>query len=69
MAVAMEESVARKLGKRELRRVDFEKFAEEKDLLREPERAAIFGKQIDQFVPEDGSATGLEDDDRSSGTN
>ena len=42
----------------------FEKLAEQKNLLRESERAFVFREKVDKFVAEDGGATRFEDDDR-----
>ena len=60
VAVAVQERFAMELGQRKIFGVGFEKFAEKKSLARKGLSALVVGKEVDEFVPKDGDATGFE---------
>lgn len=67
MAVSVEKRFPIQLRRREILRVDFEKFTEQKNLAGQGLRTFVVGKQIEELVAEDGDATGLEADDGNAG--
>jgi len=64
MAMAMDERFAGEFGDGEIFGVLFEKFAEQEDLPGERVGAVVVGKEVGEFVAEDGGAAWLENDDR-----
>src|SRR5579859_1950002 len=67
MAVAVEERFAVQLGQGRIgAELLFEKFAEQECLLTQSLRTGIVGKEVDEFVAEDGNTAGFEPDDRDS---
>ena len=68
MAVSVDEGFARELRERRVgSEFLFEKFAEQERLLAQGLGALVVGEQVEEFVAEDGDATGLESDDGDSG--
>src|SRR5579872_4693785 len=69
MAVPVEKYLLSKLRSLIARGLLFQKLAQEKRLVSQPDGTLIHGKQIAQFIPKDGSATRFQHDDRDPGHN
>lgn len=67
MAVAVKKSAAVELRDRKVRSVFFEEFAEQECLARKSLSTLVVREEIEEFVTENGDATGLEADDRDTG--
>jgi hypothetical protein len=67
MAVSVEESFAVQLRQRRVVRVSVEELAEQESLLAQGLGALVVGEEVEEFIAEDGNATGLESDDRDFG--
>lgn len=63
----MEDGLAIEFGWSEVWGVSFEKFAEQKSLTGERLGSRVVGKEVEEFVAEDGDAAGFEADDGRTG--
>ncbi len=67
VTVAVENRFAIEPGERKTLCAGFEEFAEQESLPRQGLRAFVVGEEVEEFVAEDGDATGFEADDGNAG--